>query len=388
MIPYGRQSICEADIASVVEVLRSDFLTQGEMVPKFEKALAMMVHSKFTVAVNSATSALHLACQALGLGPGDRLWTTPVSFVASANCGLLCGAIVDFVDIDPETLNFCPAKFEEKLIAANAKGQLPKIIIPVHLSGHPCNMEKIASLAKRYGVRIVEDASHAIGSSYLNGEPVGSCQYADITVFSFHPVKIITTGEGGAATTNDPSLAAIMSDLRSHGITRDTDRLQLRDEGAWYYEQLSLGQNYRMTDLQAALGVSQLKKLDGFVKKRRQIATQYNILLEGVTVATQTILNPNCSSWHLYLINLTTKKRDERRQVFDAMRNADIGVNVHYIPIHLQPFYQSMGFKVGDFPNAERYYDSCLTLPLHPELKPTQQTYIIETLRDILSQRF
>jgi UDP-4-amino-4,6-dideoxy-N-acetyl-beta-L-altrosamine transaminase len=371
MIPYGRQDITEADIAAVVEVLRSDFITQGPAVPRFEQAVADYCGAAHAVAVNSGTSALHLACLALGLGPGDRLWTSPNTFVASANCALYCGAQVDFVDIDPRTYNMSLEALSAKLEQAERLGQLPKIVEPVHFAGQPCDMQGIGALAERYGFKVLEDASHAIGARY-KGEPVGNCRYSAITVFSFHPVKIITSGEGGMVVTNDPELAARMARLRSHGISRDIDPNDRKTQDGWYYRQLELGYNYRMTDIQAALGLSQLQRLDDYVATRQTLAERYDRLLANLDI-TLPFRDPSVrSAMHLYPIQVQTN----RRVVFEQMRGDGIGVNVHYIPVHTQPYYRQRGFTIGDFPNAESYYKRVISLPLHPRFTEVQQDYI------------
>ncbi len=339
MIPYARQAINQADIDAVVEVLRSDFLTQGPVIERFERAVADYCGAAHAVAVNSGTSALHIACQALGLGPGDRLWTSPNTFVASANCALYCGAHVDFVDIDPRTYNLSVEALAIKLERAAKLKALPKVVVPVHFAGQPCEMQAIRALAEKYGFAVIEDASHAIGSQY-RGEPVGNCRYSDIAVFSFHPVKIITTGEGGMALTNRPDLAERLYLLRTHGITRDPARMSHEPDGPWYYEQIALGWNYRMTDFQAALGASQLEKLESFVGRRRELAFRYHQLLEGMPLVLPWQHPDASSAWHLYLIRLLADKIGKnRRQVFEIMQAAGIGVNVHYIPVHTQPYY-------------------------------------------------
>ena len=381
MIPYGRQEITEADVEAVVAVLKSDFLTQGPVVPRFEKVVADYCGSKHAVAVNSATSALHIACLALDLGPGDWLWTTPITFVASANCGLYCGAKIDFVDIDPRTYNLCPEALERKLVEAEKRGTLPKVVVPVHLCGQPCDMEAIHFLSNKYGFRVIEDASHAIGGKYLQ-EPIGSCRHSDVTVFSFHPVKIITTGEGGMAVTNDKSLAHRMALLRSHGITRDAGLMTQEPDGPWYYQQIDLGFNYRMTDIQAALGLSQFERLDAYVVRRRQLAERYDELLAGLPVATPWRDRKGYSSFHLYVVRLRLDQCASRhRQVFEALRDQEIGVNLHYIPIHTQPYYRGMGFEAGAFPEAERYYLQAISLPLYPGLTFAQQDRIVTALK-------
>lgn len=384
MIPYGRQEITREDIDAVVEVLQSDFLTQGPQVPAFEQALCQYSGATHAVAVNSATSALHVACLALGLGPGDRLWTTPITFVASANCGLYCGARVDFVDIDPVTYNMCPKALEQKLLAAEAAGTLPKVVVPVHLCGQPCDMQAIHALSQRFGFRIIEDASHAIGGKYRN-EPIGNCRYSDITVFSFHPVKIITTGEGGVAMTNDKVLHEQMALLRSHGITRDQAFMHEPAHGPWYYEQIGLGFNYRMTELQAALGISQASRLDHYVARRHELARYYDKLLDTLPVTTPWQHPDGYSGMHLYVIRLQAGSvAKSHGEVFAALRAAGIGVNVHYIPVHLQPWYRAMGFAEGDFPNAERYYREAISLPMYPALGEAEQDYIVNTLAAIV----
>lgn len=384
MIPYGRQDITQADIDSVVGVLQSDFLTQGPMVPRFEQGVAMHVGARHAVAVNSATSALHIACLALGLGPGDRLWTTPVTFVASANCGLYCGAEVDFVDIDPCTYNLCPLALERKLEQAEREGKLPKVVVPVHLSGQPCDMRAIHALALRYGFKIIEDASHAIGGKYRD-EFIGNCRYSDITVFSFHPVKIITTAEGGMALTNDLQLANRMALLRSHGITRDPAQMTHEADGPWYYQQVDLGFNYRMTELQAALGVSQMERLDEYVARRHQLAQRYNDLLDDLPVTTPWQHPDSYSGLHLYVIRLQLDKIGKsHRQIFEALRAQGIGVNLHYIPVHTQPYYQSMGFKCGDFPQAEGYYREAISLPIFQTMTEEQQVQVVTALHKAL----
>lgn len=385
MIPYGRQDITQADIEAVVQVLQSDFLTQGPMVPRFEQAVAGHVGAAHALAVNSATSALHIACLALGLGPGDLLWTSPVTFVASANCALYCGAEVDFVDIDPRTYNLCPQALEQKLQAAERLGRLPKVVVPVHLCGQPCDMQAIHRLAKRYGFRIIEDASHAIGGRY-RGEFIGNCRFSDITVFSFHPVKIITTAEGGMALTNDAALAERMALLRSHGITREPSRMTHEADGPWYYQQIDLGFNYRMTELQAALGVSQLERLDRYVARRHQLAARYDQLLAGLPVATPWQHPDGYSGLHLYVIRLHLDSLEvSHREVFESLREQGIGVNLHYIPVHTQPFYEAQGFRVGDFPEAERYYREAISLPMYQTLTDAQQDEVIAALRKALA---
>jgi UDP-4-amino-4,6-dideoxy-N-acetyl-beta-L-altrosamine transaminase len=386
MIPYGRQDIIQADIDAVVDVLRSDFLTQGPMVPRFEQAVANHVGAEHAVAVNSATSALHIACLALNLGPGDWLWTTPITFVASANCGLYCGARIDFVDIDPRTYNLCPCALERKLEKAARKGCLPKIVVPVHLCGQSCDMAAIHALGKRYGFRIIEDASHAIGGKY-RGEFIGNCRYSDITIFSFHPVKIITTAEGGMATTNDICLANRMSLLRSHGITRDPSLMTQDPDGPWYYQQIDLGFNYRMTELQAALGVSQMKRLDEFVSRRHSLALRYDEMLADLPVITPWQHPDSYSGLHLYVIRLKHSETDcLRLQVFESLRKQGIGVNIHYIPVHTQPYYHKLGFELGDFPEAESYYAEAISLPMFHGMTEIQQNAVVDALRKAVEQ--
>ena len=384
MIPYGRQDITQEDVDAVIEVLRSDFLTQGPKVPQFEAALARYCDATHAVAVNSATSALHIACLALGLGKGDWLWTTPVTFVASSNCALYCGAKVEFVDIDPRTYNLDPVALERKLIAAEAAGTLPKVVVPVHLCGEPCDMQAIHALSQRFGFKIIEDASHAVGGSY-QGRKIGACQYSDITVFSFHPVKIITTAEGGLAMTNDADLAERMELFRSHGITRDPALMTHDADGGWYYQQIELGYNYRMTEIQAALGVSQMKRLDTFVARRHQIADRYDRLLASLPVTTPVRGPEGYSGLHLYVIRLKLDQiSPTHAQVFDRLRAAGIGVNLHYIPVHTQPYYQAMGFKVGDYPEAEAYYSEAISLPMFPNLEDALQDEVIAALTQAL----
>ena len=385
MIPYGRQEITQEDIDAVVEVLESDFLTQGPKVPEFENTVASHVGAKFGVAVNSATSALHVACAALGLGEGDWLWTSPVTFVASANCGLYCGAKVDFVDIDPRTYNLCPDALERKLEQAREQDRLPKVVVPVHLCGQPCDMERIKGLSDRYGFRIVEDASHAIGGKY-QGEFIGSGRFSDITVFSFHPVKIVTTAEGGMAVTNDAELAQRMEMLRSHGITRDPARMTHEPDGPWYYQQVDLGFNYRMTELQAALGVSQMARLDDFVKRRHELARRYDELLAGLPVVTPWQHPDSYSGLHLYVIRLKLGEiRASHRELFESLREQGIGVNLHYIPVHTQPFYEAMGFAPDDFPESMRYYNEAISIPMYHGLTFEQQDAVVGALKQALS---
>lgn len=384
MIRYGQQDITRADIDAVVSVLKSVNLTQGPTIMQFEQSVQAHTGAKHAIAVNSATSALHIACMALDLGPGDWLWTTPNTFVASANCGLYCGAQVDFVDIDPYSYNLCPKKLEEKLIAAAEVGKLPKIVVPVHLTGQPCDMAAIHALSHKYDFKIIEDASHAIGGQY-QGEPIGNGRYSDITVFSFHPVKIITTAEGGMALTNSDALATHLALLRSHGITRDPALMTQPMDGPWYYQQVALGYNYRMTDMQAALGLSQMNRLDKYVKRRHEIAARYNEMLAGLPLTLPWQHSDSYSSYHLYVVRLQLDKiNSSHLQVFEALRDKDIMVNLHYIPVHIQPYYQQMGFKPGDYPEAEQYYREAISIPMHPTLTEEELTTVVQTLREAI----
>jgi UDP-4-amino-4,6-dideoxy-N-acetyl-beta-L-altrosamine transaminase len=384
MIPYGKQDISQTDIDSVINVLQSDFLTQGPQVPLFEKVVADYCGVEYGVAVNSATSALHVACLALGLGKGDWLWTSPNTFVASANCSLYCGARVDFVDIDPLTYNLSTEELEKKLIQAKKDGNLPKIVIPVHFAGQSCDMQKIHSLSKEYDFKIIEDASHAIGGKYLD-KPIGGCQYSDITVFSFHPVKIITTAEGGLATTNDKELLDRMQLFRSHGVTRDPGLITKESAGGWYYQQVDLGFNYRMTELQAALGVSQMERLDEFVALRHKSQNRYDELLKNFPVITPYQDLDSYSALHLYPIQIKTDKlRNTRKEIFEALRKNNIGVNVHYIPVHTQPYYENMGFKKGNFPNAENYYENAISIPIFQGLTIEMQDEVVNVMKKVL----
>lgn len=384
MIPYGRQDITQADIDAVVDVLRSDYLTQGPAVPQFEQAVAEHVKVKHALAVNSATSALHIACLALGLGPGDWMWTTSISFVASANCGVYCGAKVDFIDIDPKTYNLSIQDLEAKLVKAERTGRLPKILVAVHLSGQPCDMRSINALSQKYGFRIIEDASHAVGGKYLE-EYIGSCQYSDIAVFSFHPVKIITTAEGGMVTTNNDNLASRMALLRSHGITRDAEQMTHAPDGPWYYQQIKIGFNYRMTEIQAALGISQMQRLDAYVARRHELAKRYDALLQGLPLTTPWRHPDGYSGMHLYIIRLQLSEiAKTHREVFDLLRAHEIGVNLHYIPIHTHPFYKALGFNAGDFPQSEQYYREAISLPMFQTLTDRDQDIVIAALSKIL----
>jgi UDP-4-amino-4,6-dideoxy-N-acetyl-beta-L-altrosamine transaminase len=384
MIPYGRQSISAQDIDAVVEVLHSDWLTQGPTIERFEQAMAATCQARHAVAVSNATAALHIACLALDLGPGDWLWTSPNTFVASANCGLYCGAQVDFVDIDPLTLNLSVPALAAKLAQAQSRGRLPKIVVPVAFAGQSCDMAGIRALAEQYGFRIIEDASHAVGASY-RGRPVGCGDFADITVFSFHPVKIITTGEGGLLTTQDDQLAERLRRLRSHGITRDPALMTQASDGPWYYQQLELGYNYRITDIQAALGLSQLTRLHAFVTRRRALAARYAELLADLPLTLPSAQQDAESAWHLYPVRVQLDAlHSDQAQIFSALRAAGIGVNLHYIPVHLQPFYRQLGFADGDFPEAERYYRQAMSLPLYPDMTDEQQEQVVQALISVL----
>jgi UDP-4-amino-4,6-dideoxy-N-acetyl-beta-L-altrosamine transaminase len=387
MIPYGRQSLDQADIDAVVEVLESDWLTQGPTLERFEVAMAERCEASFAVAVCNATAALHIACLAADLGPGDRLWTTPNTFLASANCGRYCGAQVDFVDIDPLTWNLDAVALAGKLESAERAGQLPKVVVAVAFSGQSCDMRAIAALGRRYGFTLIEDASHAVGARYA-GRPVGCGEFADMTVFSFHPVKIITTGEGGMVMTNHPELAERLRRLRSHGMTRDPAQMDEASHGPWYYQQVELGFNYRMTDMQAALGLSQLGKLEAFVARRRALVARYQAAFAGLPLTLPALQADAESAWHLYVVRLQTEQLAlSHRQIFQALREAGIGVNLHYIPVHLQPYYRDLGFKLGDFPEAERYYAQAISLPLYPAMCDAQQDTVIDELRRLLKPR-
>ncbi len=385
MIPYGKQAISQQDIDSVIEVLKSDFLTQGPQVPLFEDKIKSATQASYAVAVNSATSALHLACLALGLSKGDIVWTTPISFVATANCALYCDADIDFVDIDPESYNLSAIELEKKLLYVKQHNlPLPKIVIPVHLCGQSCDMKKIHQLSKVYGFSIIEDASHAIGGKYLD-KPIGNCKYSDITVFSFHPVKIVTTAEGGIATTNSSRLAKKMALLRSHGVTREDELMTEPSHGAWYYQQIELGFNYRMTEMQAALGVNQLTRLTEFVDDRNQLAKCYDEKLSDLPLILPKQMKGCYSAYHLYVIKLKLAETTlSHKQVFDSLRFKNIGVNLHYIPIHIQPYYQALGFKAGQFPQAERYYEQAISIPLFHKMTNEQQDMVVQALKEIL----
>ncbi len=388
MIPYGRQEVTQADIDAVTAVLRSDFLTQGPQVPRFEAAVAAYCGVRHALAVNSATSALHIACLALGLGAGDWLWTTPITFVASANCARYCGAQVDFVDIDPLTFNISVEALRAKLEVAARVGRLPKIVVPVHMAGQSCDMRAIHELGQQYGFRIIEDASHAIGGRYLD-KPVGSCQYSDITVFSFHPIKIITTAEGGMALTDDSALAHQMALLRSHGITRDASEMTQTPDGGWYYQQIDLGFNYRMTELQAALGVSQMERLDAYVARRHALARRYDQLLADLPVQAPRRADYGYSAFHLYIIRVGGDGGVGRAKVFDSLRSQGVGANVHYIPVHTQPYYvrlgQQVGYHAASFPHANAYYAQAISLPLYATLSDAEQDEVVSALRKALT---
>jgi len=384
MIPYGKQDINQSDIEAVIAVLKSDFLTQGPQVPLFEYNISNYCNAQYGVAVNSATSALHVACLALGLGKDDWLWTSPNSFVASANCGLYCGAKVDFVDIDPKTYNLSVEELKKKLIQAKKDNKLPKIVIPVHFAGQSCDMQSIHKLSKEFGFKILEDASHAIGGKYLD-KPIGGCQYSDITVFSFHPVKIITTAEGGLATTNQKELAEKMQLFRAHGITREPKLMTKKTEGGWYYQQVELGFNYRMNDLQAALGIAQMKRLDKFITIRHSLKQRYDELLKDLPLITPAQSSDSYSSLHLYPVQLKLEQLSKaHNQIFDELRKNGVGVNLHYIPIHMQPYFQNMGFKKGNFPIVEDYYSRAISIPIYQGLTTELQDKVVKVLKDLL----
>jgi UDP-4-amino-4,6-dideoxy-N-acetyl-beta-L-altrosamine transaminase len=383
MIPYGRQWIDDDDIAAVVDVLRSDWLTQGPVVDQFEECVARRVGAKHAVAVSSGTAALHLAAIAAGMGPGDVLWTSPITFVASANCALYTGASVDFVDVEADTALMDAGLLEHKLAVAAASGSLPKAIVAVHFAGQSCDMAPIRAVASRYEVTVIEDAAHAVGGSY-SGTPVGACEFSDMTTFSFHPVKVITTGEGGMITTNDDMLASRLRLLRTHGITRDPGLMTCEPDGPWYYEQVELGYNYRITDIQCALGISQMRRLDEFVARRAELAARYDELLAGLPVRLLARRDGRMSGWHLYVINVRPEIGQSRREVFDSLRAAGVGANVHYIPVHVQPYYRALGFKPGDFPVAEAYYQSAITLPLYAAMTEAEQDVVVAALKKAL----
>ena len=384
MIPYGRQHISSEDIQAVEEVLSSDFLTQGPLVPKFEKEVRDKYGAKFSYAFNSATSALHIACLSLGVGKGDIVWTSPITYVASSNCALYCGAKVDFVDIDPDTFNISIEALEQKLRFAQQKDALPKVLIPVHLAGEPCNMQAIKKLSDQYGFKIIEDASHAIGAKYKNNF-IGNCNYSDIVIFSFHPVKIITTGEGGMALTNNKSTAKKLDILRTHGVTRNPEDMTKEPDGPWYYQQIGLGYNYRMHDISAALGISQLKRIDAFIKDRHKIAKIYDESFADLPLQKQYRDQENYSSLHLYIINLEIDcLKKTHLEIFNDLRKKGIGVNIHYIPVHTQPYYQSLGFKYGDYPVSEGYYKRALSLPIFPNLTEKELSKVISSVKSVI----
>ena len=382
MIPYAKQDISDEDIDSVIEVLKSDFLTQGNKVPLFEDIISERVGAKYALAANSATSCLHLSCLSLGLSKGDILWTSPITYVASANCALYCGAEVDFVDIDPLTWNISVEILEEKLKTARKIKKVPKILVLVHLAGNPCDLQKIFDLSKEYGFSIIEDASHALGSKY-SGEHIGSSVYSDISVFSFHPVKNITTGEGGMILTNNQKLSEKIHLYRSHGITRDTKKMINKEEGLWYYEQLLLGFNFRMSDIHAALGISQMNSLDKFISKRNELSQIYTKELKGLPLTIQRVRKEDLSAWHIFVIRLKLSElKLSRLEIYNSLRNKGIGVNVHYIPVHLHPFYKNLGFNKGDFPNSENYYDGAITIPMFTKLKKKEIKFVIQALKE------
>ena len=384
MIPYGKQDITKRDIEEVVKILQSDFLTQGPTINSFEEVLCGYTGAKFSTTVNSCTSALHIACLALDLGPGDILWTSPITFVASANCAIYCGASVDFVDIDPDTALMSVEKLKEKLNNAKKIGKLPKIIVPVHCAGQPCDMKEIHALSQEYNFKIIEDAAHAIGARYLS-DKVGSCRYSDITVFSFHPVKIITTAEGGVAMTNSHKLAKKMRLLRSHGVTREQFSMTKLSDGDWYYQQIDIGFNFRMTELQAALGIEQMKRLDDYVAKRHILQKRYNSMLNNLPLTTLHQNHYSYSALHLYTVQINKQYTNKnRKQIFNELRENNIGVNVHYIPVHTQPYYLNMGFDYGDFPNAESYYLKTISLPMFPKLSFEDQDRVIHVLKSVI----
>lgn len=383
LIPYGKQDISQADIDAVIDVLKSDWLTQGPTVPAFEDSIAAYCDANYATATSSATSALHIACLSLGVSEGDIVWTSPISFVASANCVLYCGAKVDFVDIDLNTGNMCPIELEKKLLTAKENNQLPKVVIPVHLAGQSCDMKAIAKLATKYGFNVIEDASHAIGAKYLN-KPIGSCDYSDICVFSFHPVKIITSAEGGMAMTKSSLLAKRLKRLRSHGITSNPTEMTEPSHGPWYYQQVELGFNYRMTELQAALGLSQLTRLNEFVAKRNELACIYTNEFKHLPLTHLHQSTQSYSSYHLYIIRLTGDAVKKHKELICSLREHKITSHLHYIPIHIQPYYKGLGFREGDFPNAIEYYNTALTIPLHPKLTTSEQAYIVKKITDIV----
>lgn len=385
MLPYGRQAVEDSDVLSVVNVLNSKWLTQGPKIKEFEDAVADYCGAKYAVTVSNGTAALHLACLSAELGNGDRLWTSPNTFVATANCAIYCNAQPDFVDIDPCTYNISVDALEAKLCESKKLGTLPKVVIPVHFAGQSCEMERIYDLRDKYGFRVIEDASHAIGSSF-KGFKVGGCKYSDMAVFSFHPVKIITTGEGGMVLTNDSNIYQKLLLLRTHGITRDEQFMDGDKEGDWYYQQIELGMNYRMTDIQAALGLSQLNRIDQYISRRHQLAKRYNEAFDKLPITLPCQHSDSYSALHLYVIRLKLEEiQRTRKDVFDFMRRQGIGVNVHYIPVHTHPYYQRLGFFKGQFPEAEKYYDECMTLPLFPGMRELEQDTVIDSLRKALS---
>lgn len=384
MIYYGKQSISKEDIQAVEEVLHSDFLTQGPAIERFEHSVADYCGAKYAVAVCNATAALHIACLSAGLGEGDTLWTSPITFVASANCGRYCGAEVDFVDIDEKTYNVSVTALEEKLQCAREENNLPKVVIPVHLAGQSCDMARIKELSREYGFTVIEDASHAVGADYLDTK-VGSCAFSDMAVFSFHPVKIITTGEGGMVLTNNRELYEKLMLYRSHGITRDPAKMSHISDGSWYYQQIALGCNYRMTDIQAALGASQMKRLDAFVARRRELAERYDALLQDLPLVTPYVMGGADPSWHIYVVRMAFDQISKtKQQIFEEMKEQGVVLNLHYIPVHRQPYYEKLGFRQGDFPQSEKYYDEAFTLPLYYDLTNDEQDHIVESLRKFL----
>lgn len=387
MIPYGKQSISEDDIKVVVDILKSDWLTQGPAVAEFEQSVAKMCSVNHAVAVNSGTSALEIACQALGLGPGKRLWTVPNTFVASANCGLRCGASIDFVDITPDTHNMSVDALTRKLVEAEAENKLPHIVIPVHFAGHSCDMKSIGTLAKQYGFKVIEDAAHAIGGTY-DGKAVGSCIWSDVTVFSFHPVKIITAAEGGMALTNNQSLARDMELRRSHGITKSPERMTKTNAEPWHYEQCILGANYRLTDIQAALALSQLTRIDKFIARRREIAAEYNSAFEPLKSIITPVERPDTqSSWHLYTIEIVGEANN-RRKLYDILKLNGLGVQIHYIPVHLQPYYRMLGFSEGNYPIAENYAGRTISLPLYPAMTDDEVAHVIDLVKSASGEAY
>jgi len=384
MIYYGKQSISKEDIQAVEEVLHSDFLTQGPAIERFEHPVADYCGAKYAVAVCNATAALHIACLSAGLGEGDTLWTSPITFVASANCGRYCDAEVDFVDIDEKTYNVSVTALEEKLQCAREENNLPKVVIPVHLAGQSCDMARIKELSRKYGFTIIEDASHAVGADYLDTK-VGSCAFSDMAVFSFHPVKIITTGEGGMVLTNNRELYEKLMLYRSHGITRDPAKMTHISDGSWYYQQIALGCNYRMTDIQAALGASQMMRLDAFGERRRALAARYDALLQDLPLVTPYVMGGADPSWHIYVVRMAFDQISKtKQQIFEEMKEQGVVLNLHYIPVHRQPYYEKLGFRQGDFPQSEKYYDEAFTLPLYYDLTNDEQDHIVESLRKLL----